>query len=56
MEGTRSDVFLQTLKKELVEDTKVAQEFMNKFFNTLNDLTTDLFVIFKEIIDHDPEF
>lgn len=28
---------------------KLSKEFMNTFFNILNEMTTDLFVIFKEL-------
>lgn len=29
---------------------------MNNFFNCLNEFTTELFVIFKEILEHDPHY
>lgn len=28
---------------------KLSKDFMNTFFNTLNEMTTELFVIFKEL-------
>ncbi len=28
---------------------KVTKDFMNSFFNNLNEVTTELFVIFKEL-------
>ena len=30
-------------------DDKVTKDFMNSFFNNLNEVTTELFVIFKEL-------
>jgi hypothetical protein len=39
-----------------LKDSPATHEFFNNFFNLLNDFTTDLFVIFKEIIEHDPNF
>ena len=30
-------------------DHKMTQEFMNSFFNSLNDITSELFITFKEL-------
>ena len=56
LENTSSKIFLGRLREELLKESPAQQDFMNKLFNNLNEFTTDLFVIFKEIIEHDPEF
>jgi hypothetical protein len=33
-------------------DHKVTKEFMNSFFNSLNDITSELFITFKELKDN----
>ena len=49
-ENTFSEFFLGRLRVQLVAPgDKLAKEFMNSFFNILNELTTELFVIFKEL-------
>jgi hypothetical protein len=30
-------------------DSKVTKDFMNSFFNSINDITSELFIIFKEL-------
>ena len=49
-ENTFSEFYLLRLRKQLmIPGDKLAKEFMNNFFNILNELTTELFVIFKEL-------
>lgn len=50
IEKTQSVFFLKKLRMQLMNaDNKDTKEFMNAFFNSLNDITTDLFTIFKEV-------
>ena len=30
-------------------DSKITKDFMNSFFNSINDITSELFIIFKEL-------
>ncbi len=49
-ENTYSEVFLLKIQSQLmIPGDKLSKDFMNIFFNTLNEMTTDLFVIFKEL-------
>lgn len=53
VEDTYSEYFLGQLRKQLlIKDDKLTKDFMNVFYNCLNDLTTELFVIFKELKNH----
>lgn len=49
VENTSSEFFLSRMREQLLSTDKVTKEFMNAFFNSLNDVTTELFVIFKEL-------
>lgn len=50
VENTYSEFYLQKIREQLLQHKdKITKDFMNIFFNTLNDMTTDLFVIFKEL-------
>jgi len=50
VEKTNSSYFLYKLRMQLLNlDSKVTQEFMNAFFNSMNDITSELFIIFKEL-------
>lgn len=50
IEDTYSEFFLKQIREELLQtQDKTSKEFMNVFFNTLNELTTEIFVIFKEL-------
>lgn len=50
IEKTHSSFFLNKLRLQLMNaDNKDTCDFMNAFFNSLNDITTDLFTIFKEV-------
>ena len=41
---------LYKLRMQLLSlDDKVTKEFMNSFFNSLNDITSELFILFKEL-------
>jgi hypothetical protein len=47
-ENTYSEFFLGAIKQQLTRPgDRTAKDFMNTLFNILNDLTTELFVIFK---------
>lgn len=49
-ENTYSAFYLERMREQLLlPGDKVAKNFMNTFFNTLNEITTELFVIFKEL-------
>jgi hypothetical protein len=49
-ENTNSPYFLNKIREQLlIPGDKLSKEFMNVFFNTLNETTTELFVIFKEL-------
>jgi len=49
-ENTVSEFYILKLRKQLMAPgDKLAKDFMNNFFNILNELTTELFVIFKEL-------
>jgi hypothetical protein len=49
VENTSSEYFLNKFRQALLANDKNTKEFMNAFFNNLNDVTTELFVIFKEL-------
>ena len=50
VEKTNSPYFLYKLRMQLLSlDSKVTKEFMNSFFNSLNDITSELFITFKEL-------
>lgn len=53
VEKTSSPYFLYKLRMQLLSlDHKVTKEFMNSFFNNLNDITSELFITFKELKDN----
>jgi hypothetical protein len=33
----------------MIKDDKISKDFMNALFNNLNEMTTELFVVFKEL-------
>lgn len=49
IEDTYSDFFLKKIGEQLRTKDKTTKDFMNCFFNALNDLTTEVFMIFKEL-------
>ena len=50
VEKTSSPYFLYKLRMQLLNlDNKVTKDFMNAFFNSINDITSELFIIFKEL-------
>lgn len=50
IEDTYSEFFLKRIRAQLlIPGDKITKDFMNTFFNTLNELTTELFVTFKEL-------
>ena len=50
VEKTNSSYFLYKLRMQLLNlDHKVTKDFMNSFFNSMNDITSELFIIFKEL-------
>lgn len=50
VEKTKSTYFLYKLRMQLLAlDNKDTKDFMNSFFNQLNDITSELFIIFKEL-------
>jgi hypothetical protein len=49
-ENTYSEFYLLKLREQLMKPgDKLSKDFMNTFFNILNEMTTELFVIFKEL-------
>ena len=50
-EETYSEFFISRIRDQLlqIKDNKISKDFMNSFFNVLNEHTTELFVIFKEL-------
>lgn len=43
-------MFLYKLRMQLLNlESSVTQEFMHSYFNSLNDITSELFIIFKEL-------
>ena len=53
IEKTASPYYLYKLRMQLLNlDHKVTKEFMNSFFNQLNDITSELFITFKELKDN----
>ena len=49
-ENTYSQYYLNKLREQLLKtQDKLSKDFMNAIFNNLNDITTELFVIFKEL-------
>ena len=50
VEKTSSPVFLYKLRTQLLNlDNPLTMEFMNSFFNNLNDIMSELFIVFKEL-------
>lgn len=49
IENTYSSYFLTKFREQLLVPDKITKEFMNSFFNNLNESTTELFVLFKEL-------
>ena len=50
IEKTSSPYFLYKLRMQLLNaENKVTQDFMNSFFNSLNDVNSELFITLKEI-------
>lgn len=50
IEKTASPYFLYKLRTQLLNlDCPLTKEFMNSFFNSLNDITSELFIVFKEL-------
>ena len=50
IEDTYSEYFLRKVREQLLQSgDKVTKEFMNTFFNAMNELTTEIFMIFKEL-------
>jgi hypothetical protein len=50
VEKTSSSYFLYKLRVQLLNlEHKVTKDFMNSFFNSLNDITSELFITFKEL-------
>ena len=50
VEKTASSYFLYKLRMQLLSlDNKMTKEFMNSYFNSLNDITSELFITFKEL-------
>lgn len=50
IEDTYSEFYLLKIREQLmIPGDKLNKDFMNTFFNAINDLTTELFVIFKEL-------
>jgi hypothetical protein len=53
IEKTQSPYYLYKLRMQLLNlDNKVTQDFMNAYFNSLNDITSELFITFKELKDN----
>ena len=49
-ENTYSPYFLKRMREQLLKpNDKLTKEFMNIVFNTMNEMTTELFMIFKEL-------
>ena len=48
-ENTYSEFYLLKLREQLLKNDKLNKDFMNLVFNTMNEMTTELFVIFKEL-------
>lgn len=50
IEDTYSEIFLNRIRQQLLlPGDRISKEFMNALFNTLNEMTTEIFVIFKEL-------
>ena len=50
IEDTYSEYFLGKIREQLLKTgDKVTKEYMNTLFNALNEFTTEVFVIFKEL-------
>lgn len=49
IEDTQSEHFLKKIGEQLRTKDKTTKDFMNCFFNSLNDITTEIFMIFKEL-------
>jgi len=46
---TRSDFYLGKVRIELLKlENEMTKDFMNSIFNSLNDVTSELFMIFRE--------
>jgi len=49
VEKTSSPYFLYKLRMQLLSlEAKPTKDFMNGYFNSLNDVTSELFILFKE--------
>lgn len=50
IEKTASPIFLYKLRVQLLNlESALTKEFMNSFFNNLNDIMSELFIVFKEL-------
>jgi hypothetical protein len=50
IEKTASPIFLYKLRVQLLNlESPLTKEFMNSFFNNLNDIMSELFIVFKEL-------
>lgn len=50
VEKTSSPIYLYKLRVQLLSlDSQLTKEFMNSFFNSLNDVTSELIIVFKEL-------
>jgi hypothetical protein len=50
IEKTSSPIFLYKLRTQLLNlESTLTKEFMNSFFNNLNDIMSELFIVFKEL-------
>lgn len=50
VEKTSSPIYLYKLRVQLLNlDSPLTKEFMNSFFNSLNDVTSELIIVFKEL-------
>lgn len=48
-DSTRSDYYLERVRIELMKpENEMTKDFMNSVFNSLNDVTSELFMIFRE--------
>jgi len=48
-DSTRSDFYLGKVRIELLKpENEMTKDFMNSIFNSLNDVTSELFMIFRE--------
>jgi hypothetical protein len=50
VEKTSSPIYLYKLRVQLMSlESTITKEFMNSFFNSLNDVTSELIIVFKEL-------